>query len=418
MIGALILLAAWTAGAPAPKVVVEELADGTELVFARVPGAKMSSLRYVVRSGSAIDPPSMAGLAHVLEHLIFHGSYDTKGREIWDANRLAGATLNAFTAPGYTYYALDAPADEFGALAAKYLRVITNPALMIADLENERGVISNESALRSSVGLLWFADQIMFSGLERGATPIGTRRSRDAIKREDLAAYFSANYIPANITAIVAGDMELEQARKWVEENTRLPPNLPEEKIFEARGDLNLPMREKSFAPYDLTVIGYELAGVERSTCWELAALVELRVMVAAQVERPLASDVQTYCARLRGHDFLFLFSASKSYEGGALPEVLQTIFTQATQRGPTSKEKQILRARGRHAVAALWADPAQLSDALVPEVAIAPRPGAKRRFDAVLSPPKLDGAALLRAAKSSFREQRRVEIRLSPFGG
>lgn len=417
MIAAAVLFAAaLTAGAP--KIVVEELADGTELVFVRMPGAKMSSLRYVVRSGSAVDPPSMAGLAHLLEHLVFHGSYGVKGRELWDSTRLTGATLNAFTTPGYTYYALDAPAAEFGALASKYISVITNPALMIADLENERGVVSNESALRSSVGLLWFADQLMFSGLERGATPIGTRRSRDSIQRRDLAAYFTANYVPSNITAIVAGDMELDQARKWVEDNTHLPPNLPEEKLGEQRGDLNLPMREKSFAPYDLTVIGYQLAGVERATCRELAALVELRVMMAAQVERPLASDVETYCARLRGHDFLFLFSASKSYEGGALPDVLRTIFTQATQRGPSAKEKEILRARGRHAVAALWADPAQLTEALVPEVAIAPRPGAKRRFDAVLAPPKLDSGALLRAAKSSFREQRRVEIRLSPFGG
>jgi hypothetical protein len=401
-----------------PKVSVEQLSDGTELLHVRVKDSGIVSLRVVVRSGGAADPPGMAGTAHLLEHLIFHGSYAVPGEVLWNAARAAGAQLNAFTAPDYTYYVLDARPEVFRQLAGNYLEAITNPALILADLENERGVVANESVLRGQASLLWIVDQLLFSEVERGATLIGTRRSREQITREALAKFHAANYLASNISVIVTGDISLEETRGLLELGSRLPPDLPEDRVETLKHEVNLPLKEQAPAPFDVTSFGYEVTGMDRVTCRQLGDLIHLRMMIASQIQRPLATQLIPLCARLRGHDFLFFFSESRSFEGSALPEILKETFAGVTRSGATSKERDILRARGRRAVEALAFDPRALADALVPESALAPAAGEKRRFDAVLAPPKIDPKVLLRAAKARFKENRRVEIRMSPFGG
>lgn len=397
---------------------VARLADGTELILVRIQGSPTTSMRWVVRAGGSSDPAEKAGLAHLLEHLVFHGTYDITEQQLFDEARRAGAYLNAFTSPDYTYYVLDAPAARFPELAARYVQTITDPALTMADIERERGVVATERMLRPEVGLLWIADQLLFPGVTRGATVIGTSQSREHVTIPDLVRFYAENYVPSNTSVIIVGDIGLDQARALLEENSRLPPDGAEQARAARRGDANIPIQEKTIAAYPVTMFGYDLSGTRLETCRELASLLDLRLAMAVQVERPLASSVHALCTRLREHDFLIATAASHSYEGGALPAVLAHTFAEVARRGPTSREKQLIRSRFKHLLEVQLRSPRDLADALVPEAATAPRPAVARTFDAVFRVPELDGATLARAARSAFRDDRRLLIHMSPFGG
>ena len=101
----------------APKVLSAMLEDGTSLLLVPVPGAQQASFRYVVRAGSLMDPDQKVGLAHLLEHLIFHGSYDSDGSRFRHDVRSAGAYYNAFTSKDSTIYVLDSDRGVFLPLA-------------------------------------------------------------------------------------------------------------------------------------------------------------------------------------------------------------------------------------------------------------------------------------------------------------
>src|SRR5438045_3817163 len=89
----------------AMQVTLGSLEDGVQIVQVKpLAGATMASLRVVVRAGGLQDPPGKSGLAHLLEHLIFHGTYDTPEGGLWDAARAAGADVNAYTSSDLTVY--------------------------------------------------------------------------------------------------------------------------------------------------------------------------------------------------------------------------------------------------------------------------------------------------------------------------
>lgn len=407
-----------TLGAPPPPAPVELLADGSELIHVETKGGPTASLRVVVRSGGSADPADKAGLAHVLEHLVFHGSYEIGEDRLLDEARKVGANVNAFTTPDYTFYVLDAPLDRFEALAANYLQMITSPALPLADLERERGVIATESMLTPSTSITWVADQLLFPGVQREATLIGTRRTRENIQHRDLSRFFAEHYRPANLSFVVVGDLPRDRVRALLEDNVRLPPSLPDERPKAVRGEPNVPLTEKTAAPFTLTLFGYEVSGMSRPVCRDLASLVELRATLAAQVQRPLASKIETSCMRLRGRDFLLAIAQSLSYEGGQLPEVLEETFIETARSGPSGRERELIRAHASRTLDQQLASPPALADALVKEAALPVDPATPRTLDLVLRAPQLDGAAMTRAAKNSFTPARRVFIHISPFGG
>ncbi|RKH95672.1 insulinase family protein [Corallococcus sp. AB038B] len=127
------------------------LLDGTELLLVPQP----ASLRVVVRSGASHDPPGKEGLAHLVEHLVFHGSQDLAGPELRARVEAAGSMLNAHTMSNATVYMLDAPASAFVPLARDMLRMVTSPMLPGGKrLERELGIIQTESTYHFKDSLL------------------------------------------------------------------------------------------------------------------------------------------------------------------------------------------------------------------------------------------------------------------------
>ena len=62
------------------------LANGVELLVVERPGALTVAAGWMVGSGSAVDPASRPGLAHLLEHLLFQGT-ETVGTRDWERER-------------------------------------------------------------------------------------------------------------------------------------------------------------------------------------------------------------------------------------------------------------------------------------------------------------------------------------------
>lgn len=397
---------------PAPT--FERLADGSELVLVRMPGARTLSFRYLVHSGGNVDPSP--GLAHLLEHVIFHGSYGDDQLRLFRDAHAAGAHINGLTAPDSTHYILDAPRTEAPALVGRMLRALTNPVLAPAAIERERDVVLAESELSPSEGVYSMMAQLLSPAFRNAGGVIGTQATRRRIERADLAAFFQEHYRPANVTVVLVGDIDLPEAHALVSANTLRAPGRPV-----ARGtvpfSLTTPMDAQLPAPLYISLVGYDLSSADRSTCEALAELLGLRIRLSLTIDRSVASDARATCMRIGGAQLLAALAWGTSYDSAEIRDVLEQAYRDLSLKAMTRAEELHLERRAQIHRALLRASPPDLAEALVAELA-SQRPGASRRGAVVrmMAAPVFDASEMTRTARSFVVDARRVTINTSPF--
>ncbi len=173
--------------------------------------------------GSKDEPAGRSGFAHLFEHLMFQGSEHHDG-EFFDPFRAVGATdQNGTTNTDRTNYFQNVPttaldmalwmeSDRMGHLLG---------AIDQAALDQQRGVVQNEKRQRENqpYGQVW---EKLIRALYPGDHPyghsvIGSMNDLEAASLEDVKQWFNAWYGPNNAVLVLAGDIDLETARRKVE---------------------------------------------------------------------------------------------------------------------------------------------------------------------------------------------------------
>lgn len=397
-----------------PPISVVELADRMTLVHIHQPDQGTVSARYVVRAGSFEDPAQKGGLAHLLEHLIFHGSYDIEEGEIFRQARAAGATVNAYTGTSWTLYALDAPQKGASDLLSLYLRNITNPAIQLADIARERQVVDAEHFDFATKSLLWAFDQQVFPSANRGQTIAGTPASRANIEEADLSAFFERHYTPRNTVVVVVGDLSLSEVRALVEGAVLIPPA----PLVASRVDApvpNVPSSSRILAWPTSLVVGYHVGDTSERDCRDLAMLVDLRVAEQTRLAEPLASESQVVCHESRGTRFVLALLRSKTLSSSRLPDLVDDVFRRVRHTPPTLRERNIIQDRHTAQMRLLLAGPASLAQA-VAEVAATARADLEERVEALFQPPTLKASSLRQVAAQYIDEAHQVRLQFSPY--
>ena len=416
-------LAAAPAKDAAPTAVTPQagrLKDGSNLLVLRIPGAKETSLRWIVGAGALRDPEGRAGLAHMVEHLIFHGSYDTRGPALHHAVREAGGSYNAYTMVEATMFVLDAPRAAFHALAGRYLRTVTNPALNLASLETERGVVQTESEMRpSEYSLRSQIDLMLFPGLGQSTTVIGSTMSRTAITRTDVVDYFGKHYTPSNTWAVFAGDVDFDEASRLVEENSCLPPEPALAPAPLPTAQPRLPIDVKARSLLTVVVFGYTVEGASPLECRTVAAVLERRLKNELIVKDPLVSAIEVDCPRYRGVQVLQAigFSTSVGLEVSRVPEIIESQFASLAKTPPTREELQSASRHREVMRALLGQSPAQLAEAAAMEIIQGER-DPQRMLARVNSSGSASTAACRALAEGHFKEENKISIQFSPYHG
>lgn len=392
------------------------LEDGSELVVVPVPGARTTSLRWVVRSGGSMDPHGRAGLAHLVEHLTFHGSYDVTEERLWDSARAEGARLNAHTTHAATTFELDAPSGSFKLLAEQLIKVITSPAWDRADIYRERGVIGTESSYGfGQSGVFSLVDDAVFPAPAQGGALIGTKQSLEEATREDVARFYAANYATTNTTIVMVGAISVAEAKTLLGRAVRLPPALPAERVKPPVETPSLPMNQKIWAGVTLTTLGYAIDPRDRPYCASIASLLQLRLQMSLKVRTPAASEVTASCVTLRGTPFVLALAYTRSLDTEDLPKALREGFEGLARTRISPRELSLLQARaGAHALK-MRADPPGMAEAIA-RAAIELRVEGRTDLASALRPKVVTPGELPVIAARSFRPEREVMLHLTPL--
>ncbi len=187
---------------------------------------KRVELRLAVNAGSILETDEQQGLAHLLEHMCFNGTKNFPKQELVNTiERMGirfGADLNAYTSFDETVYMLKVPTDQPD-LIEKGFQILEDWAHQVTldgkEIDKERGVVLEEwrLGLGAEDRMRKKAFPVIFKGSKYAdRLPIGKPEVLKSFKHETLRQFYKDWYRPNLMAVVVVGDMDIEQAEKYI----------------------------------------------------------------------------------------------------------------------------------------------------------------------------------------------------------
>ncbi|HEX3702884.1 MAG TPA: pitrilysin family protein [Vicinamibacterales bacterium] len=200
------------------------LANGLDVLVHEDRACPIVAVNVWYHVGSKNERPGHTGFAHLFEHLMFEGSQHYDGG-YFQPLQGAGATLNGSTNADRTNYwevvpsnalelALWMESDRMGFLL---------PALTEAKFSNQRDVVLNERRQNYENRPYGLAAMAMLAAIYPPEHPyhwttIGEIADLDAVRLDEVHAFFRRYYHPANASIALAGDIDTHRALSLVED--------------------------------------------------------------------------------------------------------------------------------------------------------------------------------------------------------
>jgi predicted Zn-dependent peptidase len=186
------------------------LPNGLRVATAEMPHMASVCIGLWAAVGSRHESARLNGAAHFLEHLLFKGTRRRTARRISGEVEALGGYLDAFTSEDHTCYYAKAEAGRLPALGDVLADLYQHSQFPAVEVERERGVIREE--------IMMYRDQpaqvaeellaaAMWPAHPLGRPLAGTEASIEAMRREDLLAFWRAGYHARSSVLAVAGNI-------------------------------------------------------------------------------------------------------------------------------------------------------------------------------------------------------------------
>ncbi len=196
------------------------LDNGLKVVIEEDRSAPVVAVQLWVRVGSADERGDEAGVSHVIEHMLFKGTEKRGVGEIAREIEGVGGVINAFTSYDQTVYHITIPSRFF----RKALDVLSDMAMDSVfdpqELEREIRVVIEELKRGEDSPSNRIYKKVMalsYTTHPYGRPVIGYERTLLGLTRERVLDFYRKWYVPNNMTLVVVGDVEKEEALKAIE---------------------------------------------------------------------------------------------------------------------------------------------------------------------------------------------------------
>lgn len=174
------------------------------------------SIRIIVDIGSTAEEHYEHGAAHFLEHMFFRGTETHNYKEI---NRITSRLghINAYTSYDRSVYWMNTLWKDFEEAIAIMAEIICEPRLSSSEFDIEKPVILEEIQTSEDAPTSYFfkkSAELHFG--EKGHSILGSKEDIEKMTVDDLICFRSRTYAADRIAVAVVGDIDVEQALKFV----------------------------------------------------------------------------------------------------------------------------------------------------------------------------------------------------------
>lgn len=225
-----------------------KLDNGLEVILEENHASPVVAFQAWVKIGSADEPPELAGIAHVFEHMLFKGTKKRGVGQIAREVESCGGEINAWTSHDETVYHLVLASQFFDTGLDILADTLMNSSFDAGELERERKVVLEEikqgiddPERQAGQGLF----RTVFDAHPYGRPIIGNEATVSKLKREDILAFFTKHYVGSNVTLVVVGDFDPSVAKKKIDKAfAAMPegvavgprPRQPDQKTLRVKG--------------------------------------------------------------------------------------------------------------------------------------------------------------------------------------
>jgi len=344
--GWLILALLWPGAAlAAPPAQVlglrEKLPNNLVWLFSEQSGLPLVTLKLLVKAGTLQDPRGKEGLANLTATLLLSGTKTRSATRIAQELDFLGARLSASGGDDFAQLSLTVLKKDLAPGLDLFQDVLLHP--VFAPPEVRRQVAEIKAGLKSDedepgvVAARTF-NKDLFGDFPYGHPIRGTQEGLAAITPRDLAEFNRRYWRPNNAILCVAGDLTLDEAKKWVNKIfgpwpageipvTKLPPAPPlkERRVALVNKDIsqaniilgNLGIARANPDFYALQVMNYILGGGGFAS----------RLMENIRVKRGLAYSVSSqFDPGIEPGPFVVALETKNPSAGEAVEQVLAEI--------------------------------------------------------------------------------------------
>ena len=205
--------------------VVKKLKSGQTVIVKQVSDNPTVTINTWIKTGSINEDDKNSGVAHFLEHLFFKGTEKNPAGTFDRLLESKGANTNAATSKDYTHYYITIPSKDFDLALSLHSDMLLNPLIPRKELEKERLVVLEEisKGKDSPTNVMW---ENLFSLIYSSQEPkhpyfrpvIGKKEVIETITREEILDFYNKFYTPSNMTTVIVGDVEPDEAIKKTQE--------------------------------------------------------------------------------------------------------------------------------------------------------------------------------------------------------
>jgi zinc protease len=204
-----------------PPIQTATLPNGIRIALIEKHTLPVVAGRIQIDAGAVREPANKSGVAVLTGNLLSEGTREMTGAEIADKMAALGAQFGTGGAFGSANASVTSLANVFGEAFAIAAKTVTEPRFDSADFARVRAnsIANFEQSMSTTGGV---AARIFASAVYDSATPYsrlsgGTRKTLEALTRDDVMAWHRSSYSPRNTTVMLVGDITMSAARALVE---------------------------------------------------------------------------------------------------------------------------------------------------------------------------------------------------------
>ena len=199
-----------------------DLDNGMHVILHQDNAAPVVVTSVMYHVGAKDEQPNRTGMAHFFEHLLFEGTKNIEKGDWFKIVSSNGGRNNANTTDDRTYYYEIFPSNKLELGLWMESERLLHPIIGQDGVDTQNEVVKEEKRLRvDNQPYSRFLENVkihMFKKHPYKGTTIGKMEHLDAATLEEFLAFNKKFYSPNNATLVVAGDIDKNKAKEWIEE--------------------------------------------------------------------------------------------------------------------------------------------------------------------------------------------------------
>ena len=198
-----------------------DLDNGLHVILHEDHSTPIVAVSVLYHVGSKNENPERTGFAHFFEHLMFEGSANIERGEFDKHVESCGGTLNANTSADRTFYYEILPSNQLELGLWLESERMLHAKVDLIGIETQREVVKEEKRQTydnrpyGSITIELF--KRAFTKHPYQWTTIGSMEHLDAATEKDYTQFYEDFYTPNNAVLSIAGNINIDQTKEWVE---------------------------------------------------------------------------------------------------------------------------------------------------------------------------------------------------------